>query len=121
MNHSMRHILGLAAGCLILVAASAQSASAQPPLPMRPNAPSGYVPNRILPLYPPRVYPPNRGNRPVGGDWWRTYPRSPYNAWRYPSWYPPYIDCYPHPPIGVYPHYPLPHSYPWGGINFGDW
>jgi hypothetical protein len=80
----------------------------------------------------PIVFPPANGGRPIGGDWWRTYPWSPYNAWRNPYWYPPYNDNYPYPPDQAYPYtpypvprpYPVPQPYPaplpWGGIGSGS-
>lgn len=46
-----------------------------------------------------------------GWDWWRTYPWSPYNAWRNPYWYPPYNNNYPYAPYEAnmgnytYPYY----------------
>jgi hypothetical protein len=101
MSVFMRQILGLAAGGLILVTGFAQPAQAASP----------YTPAR--PTYQPIVYPQyNGGSRPIGGDWWRTYPWSPYNAWQNPYWYPPYNKNYPYPPDQAYPYYPVPRPYP---------
>ena len=47
-----------------------------------------------------------------GWDWWRTYPWSPYNAWKNPYWYPPYNGNYPYPPDTAYPYNPYPVSPP---------
>lgn len=50
-------------------------------------------------------------NHMPGWDWWRTYPWSPYNAWRNPYWYPPYNYNYPYPPYESYSNsyvYPYP-------------
>jgi hypothetical protein len=123
MTRSMRFVLGLAAGGLILVAVSAQPASASPPArPYQPTVPSTVVrPN--MPSES-KVFPPHHGTRPIGWDWWRTYPWSPYNAWKNPYWYPPYNPNYPYPPNQVYPPYypnpviqPVPGRLPWGGIG----
>ena len=107
MRHCMWNILGLAAGGLILVAASAPPArAAQHGTAFRPGVPSAQVrPNR-LPLTRPTLYPQYNRTRPIGGDWWRIYPWSPYNAWRNPYWYPPYNNNYPFPPDGAYPYSP---------------
>jgi hypothetical protein len=66
------------------------------------------------------VSPSINGSRPIGSDWWRTYPWSPYNAWKNPYWYPPYNTSYPFAPYQAYPYrpyypgaYPVPY-YPWG-------
>ena len=127
MSHGMRNILGLAAVSLILIAASAQPARAQHGAPFRPGLP--LAPLRPSPLPRPTVYPPYNPTRPIGGDWWRIYPWSPYNAWKNPYWYPPYNNNYPFPPDGAYPYdpYPVPRPYPvaqpfpvpppWGGIG----
>ena len=137
MSHSMRNILGLAAGGLILVAASAQPAGAAPPraprpaqpsprptvparpapaaqygAPVRPGVPSVQVRPKPLPLTRPTIYPKGNRTRPIGWDWWRTYPWSPYNAWQNPYWYPPYNKNYPYPPDQAYPYYPVPRPYP---------
>jgi len=122
MNHRMRHTLGAAAGCLILVAASAQSEStAQEITPRRPNARPAYGPSNILPMQPLPAHPGPNANRPIGGDWRRAYPWRPYNAWRNPYWYPPYSPYNPYPPVDVYPYYPVPQPYPWGGIGSINW
>jgi hypothetical protein len=122
MNHCMRHILGLAGGCLILVTAPVQSARADQPITLRrPNTPPAYGPNKMLPMHPLPVHPRHPGNQPIGGDWWRINSRSPYNPWRNPYWYPPHSHYYPYPPIQMYPYYPVPQPYPWGGIGFGNW
>ena len=130
MSHYMRNILGLAAGGLILVAASAQPArAAQPGAPFRPGVPSAQVRPNPLPQTRPTVAPQYRGTPPIGGDWWRIYPWSPYNAWKNPYWYPPYNKNYPFPPDGAYPQppylaprpsrvpQPVPVPLPGGGIG----
>jgi hypothetical protein len=130
MTHYMRYLLGLAGAGLILVAASTQPASAaQPGAPFRPGVPSAPVRPNPLPLDRPTVSPPSIGTRPLGEDWWRTYPWSPYNAWKNPYWYPPYNNNYPYPPDQAYPNnpYPVPRPYPvlppapssWGGFGYG--
>jgi len=120
----MRYILGLAAGCLILAAASAQPVSAAPPAAFqRPNVRPAYVQPNLYPVSRPSVNPQYNGTRPIGGDWWRTYPWSPYNAYQNPYWYPPYNNNYPYPPNQAYPYnpYPVPQPWPaptpWGGIG----
>src|SRR5262245_13707627 len=148
MSHCMRNILGLAAGSLILVAASALPARAaqygapRPPAPsprptvpaqpvrpapygapVRPGVFSAQVRPNPQPLTRPMVYPQSNGTRPIGGDWWRIYPWSPYNAWQNPYWYPPYNPNYPFPPDGAYPYnpylvpQPYPVPFPWGGVG----
>src|SRR5262249_9529323 len=123
MSHCLRNILGLAAVSLILVAASAQPAHAQHRAPVPPALPLAQLRPNPLPLPRPTVYPPSNGTRPIGGDWWRIYPWSPYNAWQNPYWYPPYNPNYPFPPDGAYPYnpYPVPQPYPvpfpWGGVG----
>ncbi|SRR6266545_4028893 len=129
MSHCMRNILGLVAGGLILVAASAQPArTAQHGAPSRPGVPSAQVRPNPLPLTRPTVSPPYNGTRPIGWDWWRIYPWSPYNAWRNPYWYPPYNN-YPFPPSWGYPQdpsvvpipypvpQPIPVPLPWDGLG----
>src|SRR5262249_45747090 len=54
----------------------------------------------------PGVFPP------MGRDWQRTYPWSPYNAWSNPYWYPPYTRSSPYPPSQAYPS-PIPPIYPY--------
>jgi hypothetical protein len=115
MSHCMPNILGLAAGSLILVAASAPPArAAQPGAPFRPGVPSAQVRPNPLPQTRPTVAPQYRGTPPIGGDWWRIYPWSPYNTWKNPYWYPPYNNNYPFPPDGAYsqPPYRAPRPYP---------
>src|SRR5262245_7676496 len=126
MSHCMRNIL-LAAGSLILVAASAQPARAaqfgtprplNPSLrPARPDLYGAPVRPYPLPSTRPTVSPQYNGTRPIGGDWWRIYPWSPYNAWQNPYWYPPYNNNYPFPPDEAYPVDPYPVPSPWGGIG----
>src|SRR5262249_8108521 len=131
MSHYMRNILGLAAVSLILVAASAQPARAdrhgvpRPPnpsprptvpaqparpalhgAPLRPGVFSAQVRPNPHPLTRPTVHPQYNGTRPIGWDWWRIYPWSPYNAWKNSYWYPPYNTNYPFPPDGAYPYNP---------------
>src|SRR5262249_23128591 len=114
-----RHVLGWAAGGLLLIAVSAQPASAAGPVTpnrpaVRPAAPPGGGARRPGGRrHPPRgagppISPPNRETRMPGSDWWRIYPWSPYNAWRNPYWYPPYNRNYPYPPDVAYPVYPYP-------------
>ena len=113
MSHCMQNILGLAAGSLILVAASAQPArAAQHGAPVRPGVPSAQVRPNPLPLTRLTVTPQYNGTRPIGWDWWRIYPWSPYNAWKNPYWYPPYNYNYPYPPDAAYPVYPYPVPWP---------
>jgi hypothetical protein len=106
---STSHVLGWAAGGLLLIAASAQPASAAWPVaPGRPSVTPAYPPPNTLPGRRPPIYPPNNETRMPGWDWWRTYPWSPYNAWQNPYWYPPYNRNYPYPPDAAYPVYPSP-------------
>jgi hypothetical protein len=51
----------------------------------------------------PYVYPNYNGSRPIGWDWWRTYPYSDYNVWRNSYWYLPYNTNYLYP-SQVYPY-----------------
>jgi hypothetical protein len=75
MISGMRHILGWAAGGLLLIAASARPASAAGPVvPYRPAVPPAYVPAKTLPVPRPAVDPLINRTRPPGWDWWRTYP-----------------------------------------------
>ena len=109
MIFSTRHVLGWAAGGLLLIAAAAQPASAAgPAAPGRPSVSPAYGPATTLPGRRPPVYPPNYDTRMPGSDWWRIYPWSPYNAWQNPYWYPPYNRNYPYPPGAAYPVYPYP-------------
>jgi hypothetical protein len=103
MRLFMQQILGLAAGCLVMVTGFAQPAQAAPPVvPGRPAVAPSYTPAR--PAVQPTVYPQyNGGSRPIGWDWWRTYPWSPYNAWQNRYWYPPYNTNYPYAPDQAYP------------------
>jgi hypothetical protein len=104
-----RHVLGWAAGGLLLIAASAQPASAAgPAAPDRPSVSPAYGPANTLPGRRPPIYPPDHEIRMPGSDWWRIYPWSPYNAWKNPYWYPPYNHNYPYPPGAAYPVYPYP-------------
>jgi hypothetical protein len=110
MLYYIRPLLGLAAG-LVLVAAIAQPAQAAGPVII--NRPSVVPASR--PAYQPAVYPNyNGGSRPIGWDWWRTYPYSNYNAYRNLYWYPPYNYNYPYAPASAYPYYPIvvPQPYP---------
>ena len=109
MTSTTPHILGWAAGGLLLIAASAQPASAAwPAAPDRPSVSPTYRPANTLPGRRPPTYPPNHETRMPGSDWWRTYPWSPYNAWKNPYWYPPYNRNYPYPPDAAYPVFPYP-------------
>jgi hypothetical protein len=104
------HVLGWATGALLLIAASAQPAPAAGPVrPGRPGRPvvlPAYRPVNTVPERRPAADPAHRNGRLPGSDWWRTYPWSPYNAWRNPYWYPPYNRNYPNPPDAAYPYYP---------------
>jgi hypothetical protein len=109
MIFGMRHILGWAAGGLLLLAASAQPASAAWPVtPYRPAVVTASVPGVTLPV-----------TRQPGWDWYRTYPWSPYNAWRNPYWYPPYNPNYPYLPGQAYPY--SPYTGPWGAAGVRYW
>jgi hypothetical protein len=127
MGFCKSNFLGLVAGGLLLIVASAQPASAAgPALPGRSAVPTVQPaprpantlpalrppverPASTLPALRPPIDPTNRnGQMPPGWDWWRTYPYSPYNAWRNPYWYPPYNPYYPFPPDEVHPYYPYP-------------
>ena len=109
MISSTRHVLVWAAGGLLLIGASAQPASAAPPVaPNRTKVRPAYRPANTLPERRPAPEPSNRRGLMPGWDWWRTYPWSPYNAWKNPYWYPPYNGNYPYPPGAVYPDYPYP-------------
>jgi hypothetical protein len=124
MTHRMPWILGLAAAGLILFAASARPAAAAPPTgAYRPNVSPIATPNSFRPNQR-QAYPRNNGMMP-GSDWWKTYPWSPYNAWKNPYWYPPYNTNYPYPPDQAYPYppYPGPTPYPappWGSFGYGN-
>jgi hypothetical protein len=152
MNHFTRYVLGLAAGCLIPAAAFAQGPGLGGPNPyLRPTTQQIYNPGRMQPMYtsgrvtpltpamvnpvynpgrvapltpltPSVVNPGYNPSQPIGSDWWKIYPWSPYNAYRNPYWYPPYNTNYPYPPNQAYPYpypYPMPQPYPapspWGG------
>jgi hypothetical protein len=109
MIYGTRHVLGWAAGGLLLIAASAPPASAAGPFtPIQPKVLPAYGPANILPQRRPPIDPPNHQTRLPGSDWWRIYPWSPYNAWKNPYWYPPYNTNYPYPPDAAYPVYPYP-------------
>ena len=109
MTSTTPHILGWAAGGLLLIAASATPASAAGPVtPQRTQVAPAYGPGNTFPGRRLPIYPPNQGTRMPGSDWWRTYPWSPYNAWKNPYWYPPYNRYYPYPPDVAYPVYPYP-------------
>ena len=117
MIQHIRHLLGLAAGGLVLVTAFAQPAQAAPPISAnRPYVAPTYTPTVNRPVNQPFVYPNYNGgsSRPIGWDWWRTYPYSSYNAWRNPYWYPPYNNNYPFVPDQANPYYPyvVPQPYP---------
>jgi hypothetical protein len=112
-------LLGLAAGGLLMVGFAQPARAAQPVMPGRPNVVPSDTPNRPAPQ--PYVYPQYNGgsNRPIGWDWWRTYPYSQYNAWRNSYWYPPYNYNFPYAPYEAYPYYPsvpqpAPIPQPWG-------
>jgi hypothetical protein len=125
MTHGKRYLLGLAAAGLVLLAAPAQPADAAPP--SRPALPRA-LPGPGASPYSGRHWNVDRHHhrpRPIGWDWWRTYPWSPYNAWQNPYWYPPYNPYYPYPPIEAYPYYPYPGPMPYpmpapgGGLGSG--
>jgi hypothetical protein len=113
MRLFMNQLLGLAAGGLVIVTALAQPAqAAQPVVPNRPNI----VPAaRPVPVSQPKVNFQYNSSRPIGWDWWRTYPYSPYNTWRNPYWYSTYNVYYPYAPVQTYPYYiyvPVPQPTP---------
>ena len=109
MISTTRHVLGWAAGGLLLIAAASQPASAAWPVtPHRPMVSPAYGSATALPQRRPTTDWANRETRLPGSDWWRTYPWSPYNAWKNPYWYPPYNPNYPYPPDAAYPYSPYP-------------
>ncbi len=80
----------------------------QPAQAAPPAARPAVVPAVNRPAYQPYAYPQyNGGSRPIGWDWWRTYPYSPYNTWRN-AYYLPYNANYLYAPGQAYPYYPLP-------------
>ena len=113
------------------MAASAQPAAAAPPTRVyRPNVSPTDVPNSSS-RNQWQPYPHDNGIAPIGSDWWKTYPWSPYNAWKNPYWYPPYNTNYPYPPDEAYPYtpYTVPSPYPaprplpappWGSFGTGN-
>jgi hypothetical protein len=125
----MRWILGLAAAGLIVMAASARPAAAAPPARVyRPNVSPAYAANSFR-GNPWQARPHDNGMAPIGSDWWKIYPWSPYNAWKNPYWYPPYNTNYPYPPDQAYPYTPYPAppypapplpAPPWGGFGSGN-
>jgi len=130
MKHRMSWILGLAAAVVLVIAASAQPAAAAPPTwAYRQNVLATSVPNRF-PGNQWQARPLDNGGAPIGSDWWKIYPWSPYNAWKNPYWYPPYNTNYPYPPNQAYPYnpYPAPQPYPapplppapWGSFGSGN-
>jgi hypothetical protein len=110
MRLFMNQLLGMAAGALVMVTAFVQPAQAAPPVV--PNRP--YVVPTTRPVNRPAVYPQYNGaSRPIGWDWWRTYPYSQYSAWRNP--YPTYNIYYPYTAVQTYPYYfypPVPQPAP---------
>jgi len=113
MTRARWFVLASLLACVFLVALAE-------PVSARPFRPFVYRP-AYRPAYPIRpVYTPNRM---PGWDWWRTYPWSPYNAWRNPYWYPPYNNNYPYAPYEAYsssyvsPYYPAATTYDSG---YGD-
>jgi hypothetical protein len=114
MRFFMNQLLGLVAGGLVMVTGFAQAA--QPVVPVRP----AIVPNQpkinFQPMNQPKInFQPvnqpkvnvqyNVGSRPIGWDWWRTYPYSQYNLWRNSYWDATY---YPYAPVQMYPYYIVP-------------
>jgi hypothetical protein len=121
MSRYIYYFFGLGAG-LILVTAAAQPATASPPDKHYRSGVSAVGIGRTDYRAKIKPYPDYKWNRPIGSDWWRTYPWSRYNAWRNPYWYPPYNANYPFPPDQAYPYpYPMPQPYPvpipWDGIG----
>src|SRR5215831_156814 len=110
MSRYLHGFLGMAAVGVMLVVVSAEPArAAQPPIKtFQPKVSPNTRPGNNM-----KVYPPDRKTGPIGGDWWRTYPWSPYNAWKNPYWYPPYNTHYPFPPHQAYPYYPYPVPLPY--------
>jgi hypothetical protein len=104
------YLLGIAAGSLLLVGGVTPAEAAGP---VRPVA--VVQPGRALPVTGGKIgYQRIDPRHPPGWDWWRTYPWSPYNAWRNPYWYPPYNNYYPYPPVQAYPYsyYQVPNVVP---------
>jgi hypothetical protein len=112
MFHTARHWLGLGAGCLLVTAVLASTVQAAPQQnsPVRKYGISNGSTSSTT--QPGRWDSSARVIPPIGSDWRRTYPWSPYNAWSNPYWYPPYNRSYPYPPYQVYP-YPIPPIYPY--------
>jgi hypothetical protein len=111
MSHFIRPMLALAAGTALFVAGSGVS----PADPYVGSARGNVSSNRGWTPGPGRTWvnPSIGATRPIGSDWWRTYPYSSYNSWRNPYWYQPYNGYYPVAPVQVLPYYPAP--FPVGG------
>ena len=146
MIRTIRYTSWVTAACVALLVASATPVFASPPhASFRPTMPTVNLPTVRMPtIQTPTMRTPTMptttqsalnqsalnhsahyGSQPIGRDWWRIYPWSPYNAWRNPYWYPPYNNYYPFPPRPAYPYpYPMPQPYPtplpWGGIDSGN-
>jgi hypothetical protein len=120
MKNLKLYLLATALGGMMLMGAAAQRATAGPQT--RSNLPKVVIPGSnpaTLPGSTSKYLPQTPNTRPIGWDWWRTYPWSPYNAWRNPYWYPPYNPNYPYPPDQAYPYPyppvpPVPPVPPWG-------
>lgn len=104
------YLLGIAAGSMLLIGGLAPAEAAGP---VRTGA--VVQPARSVPVYGHSAIGTQRIDQrhPPGWDWQRTYPWSPYNAWRNPYWYPPYNGYYPYPPAQAYPYYyAVPYAVP---------
>ena len=110
MKNLKLYLLATALGGMMLMGTAVQPATAAPQT--RANLPKVVIPGSnpaTLPSSTSKYFPQPPNTRPIGGDWWRTYPWSPYKAWKNPYWYPPYNPNYPYPPDQAYPYpYPYP-------------
>jgi hypothetical protein len=113
MTHHIRNIFVLAAGSLILLAATTLPVNAAPQSRTNNGKVAFDIELPSLPKSATQFDSDRNQSRPIGGDWWRTYPWSNYNAWRNPYWYPPYNPNYPLPPNPAYPYNPLPSIQPY--------
>jgi len=113
MNYFMHPFMALFASGLFFMAGASPIHAGQPGSSGWSRAPSigawPSIPNQ------PAIDRSTIGKQPIGSDWWRTYPWSPYNAWQNRYWYPPYNKNYPFAPDEAYPYrpYPAPRPYPY--------
>lgn len=128
MSNSTGIWFGLSAGGLLMGALLASTVHAAPQQNSQVRKYGISNGSTSSPTVPGRWDSTNRYVPPIGRDWQRTYPWSPYNAWSNPYWYPPYSRSYPYPPYQVYPYtvspvypYPLPQPYPvlYPGVGVG--